>query len=147
MIWWVYKYIPALWSQYTGLSMTLYPKALAWSLCIISKVILSQLATIGAALDYVTWGEIYDNPYDGGLLIRHEVILAIVQLHARHWFWALMSWEFFLAERTFHQFMLIFRVPRDPHLEISCPEMILDDLAHATGSFECFLTIATNYTN
>lgn len=86
-------------------------------------------------------------PYDGSLFVRPEFTIVKGQSRVRCQLWALMSWEFFLAERTFHQFMLIFRVPRDPHLEISCPKMILDDLAHPTGSFECFLTIATNYTN
>ena len=41
--------------------------------------------------------------------------------------------------------MPAFRVPRDPPHQISCPNMILDDPAYAIGSFEGFLTVATDY--
>ena len=43
--------------------------------------------------------------------------MAIGQLRIQRWFWALMSWEFFLTERTFHQVMPVYEVPRDllPH--------------------------------
>lgn len=50
-----------------------------------------------------------------------------------------------MVERTFHQVMLTFRVPRDPPLEISYPKVIVDDPAYATGSFEGFLIEDTNY--
>ena len=50
-----------------------------------------------------------------------------------------------MAERTFHQVMPTFRVPKDPPLEISCPEVIVDDLAYAIGSFEGFLIKDTDY--
>ena len=65
--------------------------------------------------------------------------------HVQHWFWALSSWEFFLAERTYHQVMPTFRVPRDPSCELSCATMILDDLDYGTGSFEGFITEETDY--
>lgn len=41
--------------------------------------------------------------------------------------------------------MLIFRVPKDPPLEISCLEMVLDDPTYTIGSFEGFLTVDTDY--
>ena len=41
--------------------------------------------------------------------------------------------------------MPTFRVPRDPPLEISCFEVIVDDPTYATGSFKGFLTEDTNY--
>ena len=56
-----------------------------------------------------------------------------------------MSWEFFLAEQTFHQFMLTFRMPRDPSFEFSCPEVIVDDPAYEIGSFEGFMIDDINY--
>ena len=60
----------------------------------------------------------------------------MTELCAWHWFWALTRWKFFLAERTYHQAMLVFRVPRDlPHW-ISCPKMILDDPDYAIGSIK-----------
>jgi len=69
----------------------------------------------------------------------------MAQSCAWHWFWALTSWEFFLAKRTFHQVMPIFIVPRDPPLKISCPEIVVDDLLYAIGSFEHFFTAGAKY--
>lgn len=50
-----------------------------------------------------------------------------------------------MTERTFHQVMLTFRVPRDPPLKISCSEMIMDDPVYVTGSFEGFLIEDTDF--
>ena len=69
----------------------------------------------------------------------------MAKLHVQHWFWALSSWEFFLAERTYHQVMPTFRVPRDLSCELSCATMILGDLDYGTGSFEGFITKDTDY--
>lgn len=57
---------------------------------------------LSATLDYVTLDEIIVRPYDGTLLRRQEPTIAMGQSRIRCWFWALMSWEFFLVERTFH---------------------------------------------
>ena len=56
-----------------------------------------------------------------------------------------MSHEFFLAKSTFHQVILIFRVPKDPSLDTSCPKMVLDNPAYTIGSFEGFVTVDTDY--
>ena len=40
--------------------------------------------------------------------------MAMSQSRVRRWFWSLMSWEFYLVEMTFHQVMLVCRVPKDP---------------------------------
>ena len=50
-----------------------------------------------------------------------------------------------MAERTFHQVMPTFRVPKDPPLEISYPEVIVDDPVYAIGSFEGFLIKDIDY--
>ena len=50
-----------------------------------------------------------------------------------------------MAEKTFHQVMLIFKMPRDPSLEISCIEVVLDDLVYVISSSEGFLTTNTDY--
>ena len=50
-----------------------------------------------------------------------------------------------MAKRIFHQVMLTFRVPKDPPLEISCPEVIVDNPTYAIGSFEGFLIKDTDY--
>ena len=50
-----------------------------------------------------------------------------------------------MAERTFHQVISTFKVPRDSLLEISCPEVIVDKPTYVAGSFEGFLTDDTNY--
>lgn len=123
----------------------IYSRAYAWSLCNIFRVVLTQRTTISAALDCVTWGEIRNTLYDGGLLARPDVTPAMGQLRARRWFWALMSWEFFLAKQTFHQVMLTFRMPKDPPLEISCPEVVMDNLAYDTGSFGGFVIEDIDY--
>ena len=41
--------------------------------------------------------------------------------------------------------MLTFTVHRDPPLEISCPEVIVDDPTYAIGSFEGFMIEDTDY--
>lgn len=41
--------------------------------------------------------------------------------------------------------MPVFKVPKDPPPQRSCPEIILDDLAYAIGSSKGFLIVATNY--
>ena len=41
--------------------------------------------------------------------------------------------------------MPIFRVPKDPPLELSSYEVILDDPTYETSSFEGFVTANTNY--
>lgn len=40
LTWWAYEYIPTMKPQYVGFSMTIYPRAYAWSLCDISRVVL-----------------------------------------------------------------------------------------------------------
>ena len=63
----------------------------------------------------------------------------------RHWFLVLSSWEFVLVERTYHQVMPVFKVPRDPPHDLSCFAVILVDLNYGIGSFEGFVTKDTNY--
>ena len=46
---------------------------------------------------------------------------------------------------TFHQVILIFRVPRNPPHKLSCSTVILDDPDYETGSFEGFVTEDTDY--
>ena len=70
----------------------------------------------------------------------------MAESHVLCWFWALSSWEFFLAKRTYHQVLLIFSVPRDPHRELSCSAVILDNLDYRTSSFKGFVTKDTNVT-
>ena len=60
--------------QYPGLSMTIYPKAYAWSLYDISRVVLTQRTTISDAFNCVTWDDIHNTPYDEGLLARTPAI-------------------------------------------------------------------------
>ena len=50
-----------------------------------------------------------------------------------------------MAKWTFHRVMPFFKVPKDPPSRIPCPEMILDDLDYMIGSFEGFITEATDY--
>ena len=69
----------------------------------------------------------------------------MAESRVRHWFWALSSWELFLAERTYLQVMLVFRVLRDPSLGALCSEVILDDLDHITCSFNSFVIEDTDY--
>ena len=59
-----------------------------------------------------------------------------------------LSWEFFLAERTFHQVMPIFRVPRNlPPLGLSFESIIMDDPAYTTGSFDAYMDTSKDYAN
>ena len=62
------------------------------------------------------------------------------------WFWALMSWEFFLVEMTFHQVMPVYRVPRDltPH-GLSFKAIVLDDLEYAMGAFDAYVDTSRDY--
>jgi len=50
-----------------------------------------------------------------------------------------------LAKRIFHQVMPTFRVPKDPPLEISCPEVIVDNPAYVIGSYVSFMIEDTEY--
>ena len=63
-----------------GLSTTVYPQAYTWSFCTITRVVLVQPVTITVTLDCVTWGEIVVRPYDGLLLGRSELTVAMGQL-------------------------------------------------------------------
>ena len=62
------------------------------------------------------------------------------------WFWALTSWEFFLVERTFHQVMPVYRIPRDltPH-GLSFKAIVLDDLEYAMGAFNAYVDTSRDY--
>lgn len=71
-----YKYIPSLRPQFTGLSVTVFPQAYAWSFYTITRVVLMQPVTIIMALDCITWGEIVVRPNDGLLLGRLELTIA-----------------------------------------------------------------------
>lgn len=68
------------------------------------------------------------------------------QLRIRRWFWALKSWEFFLAERTFHQVMRVYRVPRDPPpYGLSFEAMVLDDLEYTISAFDAYVDKSRDY--
>ena len=75
-----YKYVPALRPWYMGLSATVYPRAYVWALCAITRVVIVQLVTISAALYCVTWDEMIVRPYDGSLLGRPKLTIAMGQL-------------------------------------------------------------------
>ena len=49
-----------------------------------------------------------------------------------------------MAKRIFHQVMLTFKVPKDPPLEISCPEVIVDNPV-VIGSYVGFMIKDTDY--
>ena len=83
--------MPALRPHYTGLSKMAHPRAYAWTHCRIMKVVVVQLVTIFVALDCVTGDEIILCPYDGMLLGRPELTIAMGQSRIQCWFWALMS--------------------------------------------------------
>ena len=53
------------------------PRAYAWSLCMITWVVLAQPITISTTLDCVTKGEIVVRPYDGSLLRRPELTITM----------------------------------------------------------------------
>ena len=105
-----------------------------------------QLVIIFAALDCITRDEVIVCAYDGALLGSPELIIAIGQLRIRCWFWALMSWEFFLVERTFHQVILVYGVLRDlpPHT-LSFETIVPGDSAYATGSFDAYMDTSRDY--
>ena len=63
------------------------------------------------------------------------------------WFWALTSWEFILAKRTFHQVLPIYGVPRDPPPHgLSCKTIVLGNLAYAMSSFNACVDTNGDYT-
>ena len=94
-----------------------------------------QPVTIFATLDYVTRDEIVVRPYDGRLMGSLELTIAMGQSRVQRWFWALTSWEFFLAERTFHQVMPIYGVPRDPPPRgLSFEAMVMGGPDYATSA-------------
>ena len=68
------------------MGIQVYPRAYAWSLYEITRVVLTQSSIVGAKLDCVTWGEILNRPYDGQLLVRHEVTLAMAESRMQCWF-------------------------------------------------------------
>ena len=105
-----------------------------------------QPVTISAALDRVIQDEIIVCPYNGSLLGRLELTIAMGQSRIRQWFWALSSLEFFLAVRTFHQVILVYGATRDPPpLGLSFETIVLDDLAYATGSFNAYVDTSRDY--
>lgn len=57
-----------------------------------------------------------------------------------------MSWVFFLAEKTVHQVMSVYGVPRDspPH-DLSFETMVLDDSAYAMGTFDAYMDTNRDY--
>ena len=57
-----------------------------------------------------------------------------------------MSWEFFLAKKTFHQVLPIYEVPWDlpPH-SLSFKAMVLDDLDYAMGTFDAYVDTSKDY--
>ena len=68
------------------------------------------------------------------------------QLRIRHWFWALMSWEFFLVERAFHQVIPAYGVPRDPPpYGFSFKAIVLDDLEYVVGAFDAYVDMSGDY--
>lgn len=85
-MWWVYEYIPSLRPWYAGLSVTMYYRAYAWALCTVTRIVVVQQVTISVALDCVTRDEIIVRPYDGSLLRRPELTIAMGQSRIRHWF-------------------------------------------------------------
>ena len=75
-----------------------------------------------------------------------ELTVAIGQSRIRCWFWALTSWEFFLAEKTFHQVIPDYRVPRDPAPHgLSFKTIVLSDPAYATGFFDAYMDTSRDY--
>jgi len=105
-----------------------------------------QSVIIFAALDCITRDEIIVYAYEGALLGSPELTIAIGQSRIRCWFWALMSWEFFLVERTFHQVMPVYGVLRDlpPHT-LSFKTIVLGDPAYATGSSDAYVDTSRDY--
>jgi len=105
-----------------------------------------QSITIFVALDCVTQAEMVVHPYDGLLLGRPELTIAMGRSRIQRWFWALSNWEFFLVERTFHQVMSVFGVPRDPPpLGLSFEFIVIGDLAYTTSSFNANVDTSKDY--
>ena len=51
-----------------------------------------------------------------------------------------------MEERTFHQFMSVFRVPRDPPpLGLSFKSIVLDDSTYVTSSFDTYVDTSKDY--
>ena len=68
------------------------------------------------------------------------------QSRIRPFFWALTSWEFFLAERTFHQVMPVYGIPKDPPPHgLSFKAIVLDDSDYAVGAFDAFVDMSKDY--
>ena len=65
--------------RYFSLSVTVYPRAYAWALCAITRVIVVQPITISTALNWVIRDEMIVRPYDGSLLGRLELTIAMGQ--------------------------------------------------------------------
>ena len=81
------------------------------------------------ALDYVTSSEMVVRPYDGLLLERLELTIAMGQSRIRRWFWALSSWEFFDL----------------PPLSMSFESIVLDDPSYVTSSFDAYVDTNKDY--
>ena len=57
-----------------------------------------------------------------------------------------MSWEFFLTERTFHQVMPVYGMPRDPPPHgLSFEAMVLGDPDYATNAFDAYVDTSIDY--
>ena len=51
-----------------------------------------------------------------------------------------------MAERTFHQVMLVYGMPRDPPPHgLSFEAMVLDDPDYATGTFDAYVDMSRDY--
>lgn len=66
--------------------MTVYPRVYAWALCVITRVVVVQPTIISAALYYIIRDEMIVHPYDGSLLERPELTIAMYQSRIRHYF-------------------------------------------------------------
>ena len=54
-----------------------------------------------------------------------------------------MSWELFLAERTFHQVMPVYGMARDPPPHsLSFKAMVMGDLDYAIGVFNAYVDMS-----
>lgn len=85
-------------------------------------------------------------PYDGSLLGRPKLTIAMGQSRIRRWFRAMSSWEFFLAEKTFHQVMPVFGVLIDlPPFGLSFESVVLDDPTYAMSSFDAYVDTSRDY--
>ena len=60
-----------------GLLVIVYPRAYARTLCTITRVVGVQLVTIFMALNCITRDKVIVRPYDGSLLGRLELTIAM----------------------------------------------------------------------